>query len=181
MRLTEDTLKQLADPSLTPDERALRRCRVAATLIHTGQYEAARDALGDLWQGIGDNPEVKGLKPLTAAEVILQCGVLSGWLGSVRQIPDAQEKAKDLLTEAQRRFQSQGEAAKVAEAYYELGLCYFRLGAYDEARVILDEALTVLGERSPELKAKVFIRRVGVEIWLGRYHDAWGILEKARE
>jgi CheY-like chemotaxis protein len=181
MRLTEDTLKQLANPDLTPDERALRRCRVAATLIHTGQYEAARDALGNLWQGIGDNPELKRLKPLTAAEVILQCGVLSGWLGSVRQIPDAQEKAKDLLSEALRRFQSQGEATKVAEAYYELGLCYFRLGAYDEARVILDEALTVLGERSPELKAKVFIRRVGVEIWLGRYHDAWDILKKARE
>src|SRR2546423_11390154 len=137
MRLTEDTLKQLADPSLTPDERALRRCRVAATLIHTGQYEAARDALGDLWQGIGDHPELKGLKPLTAAEVILQCGVLSGWLGSLRQIPEAQEKAKDLLSEALRRFQSQGETTKAAETYYELGLCYFRFGAYDQSPAIL--------------------------------------------
>jgi CheY-like chemotaxis protein/tetratricopeptide (TPR) repeat protein len=181
MRLTEDTLKQLADPDLTPDERALRRCRVAATLIHTGQYEAARDALGDLWQGIGDNPELKGLKPLTAAEVLLQCGVLSGWLGSVRQIPDAQEKAKDLLTEAQRRFQAQGQTAKIAEVYYELGKCYFRLGAYDDARVILDEAILALNERSPELKAKVFIRRASVEIWLGRYHDAWDVLEQARK
>jgi len=181
MRPTEDTLKQLSDPNLTPDERALRRCRLVANLIHVGQYEEARDALGDLWQGMGDRPELKGLNPLTAAEMLLQCGVLSGWLGSVRQIPEAQEKAKDLLSEALRRFQSQGHTAKVAEVYYELGKCYFRLGAYDDSRVILDEALTTLDERSPELKAKVFIRRASVEIWLGRYHDAWGVLENARE
>ena len=181
MRLTEDTLKQLADPGLTPDERALKRCRVAARLIHTGQYEAARDAMGDLWVGVGDRPYLKGLKPLTAAEVILQCGVLSGWLGSVRQIPDAQEKAKDLLSEAQRRFESQGQTAKVAEVYYELGKCYFRLGAYDNSRVVLDEAITKLGEGSTELRAKVFIRRALVEIWLGRYHDALDILERAKQ
>jgi CheY-like chemotaxis protein len=181
MRLTEDTLRELSDPNLTWDERALRRCHVAANLIHIGHYEAARDALGELWQGIGNHPELNGLKPDTAAEVILQCGVLSGWLGSVRQMPDAQEKAKDLFSEALRRFQSQGETAKVAEVYYELGRCYFRLGAYDESRVILDEALNMLDESIPELRAKVFIRRALVEIWLGRYHDAWGVLEKARE
>src|SRR5437588_359009 len=180
MRLTEDTLKQLSDPNLTPDERALLRCRLAADLIHTGRYEDARDALGDLWQGIGERPELKGLEPQTAAEVLLQCGVLSGWLGSVRQIPEAQEKAKDLLTDAQRRFESQGRRAKVAEVYYELGKCYFRLGAYDDSRVILDEAITTLGEHSPELRAKVLIRRALVEIWTGRYHDALGILERAR-
>jgi hypothetical protein len=39
MRLAEGALKQLSDPNLTPDERALRRCRVAADLIHTGQYD----------------------------------------------------------------------------------------------------------------------------------------------
>jgi len=181
MRPTEETFKRLNSPDLTPDDRALLRCQLAADFIHTGQYEAARDALGDLWQGIGNRPELKGLKPLAAAEVLLQCGVLSGWLGSVRQIPGAQEKAKDLLSEALRRFQSQGQTAKVAEVYYEHGRCYFRLGAYDEARVILDEALTTLGERDSQLRAKLLIRRTLVEIWTGRYHDALGILEQARE
>jgi CheY-like chemotaxis protein/Tfp pilus assembly protein PilF len=181
MRLTEDTLKQLSDPNLTADERALLRCRLAADLIHTGQYETARDALGDLWQGVGERPGLTGLEPQTAAEVLLQCGVLSGWLGSVRQIPGAQERAKDLLTDAQRRFQSQGRTAKVAEVYYELGKCYFRLGAYDDSRVILDEGLDLLGDSDHELKAKVLIRRTLVEIWTGRYHDALAILERARE
>jgi CheY-like chemotaxis protein len=181
MRLTENYLKQLSDPNLTPDERALQRCRLAARFIHTGQYEAARDALGELWQGVGDRPDLKGLKPVIAAEVILQCGVLSGWLGSVRQIPEAQDKAKDLLSEALRRFQSQGQTAKVAEVYYELGMCYFRLGGYDDSRVILEEALTTLGGQNPELRAKTLIRRTLVEIWAGRYHDAWDVLEQARE
>src|SRR5205085_11879047 len=181
MESAEEILKQLESQDLTPDERALRRCQLVAEFIHTGQYETARDVLGELWQGVGDRPELRGLNPQTAAEVLLQCGVLSGWLGSVRQIPDAQEKAKDLLTDALSRFQSQGQTAKAAEVYYELGRCYFRLGAYDESRVILDEAITTLGEREPKLRAKLLIRRTLVEIWTGRYHDALGILEKARE
>jgi tetratricopeptide (TPR) repeat protein len=181
MKPTEETHKQLNNPDLKPDELALLRCQLAADYIHVGQYETARDVLGGLWQGIGNRPELKGLKPLAAAEVLLQCSVLSGWLGSVRQITGAQEKAKDLLTEALRRFQSQGQTAKVAEVYYELGKCYFRLGSYDESRVILDEALTTLAERDPQLRAKVLIRRTLVEIWTGRYHDALVILEKARE
>lgn len=181
MKPTEEILKQLNSPDLTVDERALRRCQLAAEFVHTGQYETARDVLGELWQGVGDRPELRGLNPQTAAEVLLQCGVLSGWLGSVRQIPGAQEKAKDLLTEALSRFQAQWQTAKIAEVYYELGRCYFRLGAYDESRVILDEAITTLGEFNPELKAKILIRRTLVEIWTGRYHDALAILEQARE
>ena len=97
MRLTEDTLKQLSDPNLTPDERALLRCRLAADLIHTGRYEDARDALGDLWQGIGERPELKGLEPQTAAEVLLQ---------SPRQ---HQQKA------AEQTKPKDGEAARAAQ------------------------------------------------------------------
>src|SRR5438477_9748827 len=106
MESAEEILKRLDSPDLTLDERALRRCQLAADFIHTGQYETACDVLGDLWQGVGNRPELKGLPPLVAAEVLLQCGVLSGWLGSVRQIPEAQEKAKDLLSESLSRFQS---------------------------------------------------------------------------
>src|SRR5205807_1528367 len=108
--------------------------------IHAGQYETARDALGELCQGVGRRPVVEGLKPITAAEVLLQCGALSGWLGRVQHVSDAQEQAKDLISEALRLFESQRQSSKVAEAQYELGMCYFRLGAYDEARVVLDEA-----------------------------------------
>jgi tetratricopeptide (TPR) repeat protein len=179
MTLADEWLKALDDSTLTDNERVLLRCRVAADLVHKGQYEAAREALGEVWPGVGRRPEVKKLPPVTSAEVFLQCGVLTGWLGSVRNVSGAQEQAKDLLSEALRKFQSQGQKSKVAEVQYELGMCYWRLGTYDEARVILEEAFKVLGERDSELKAKVLIRRTLVDIWTCRYHDAWNILDEA--
>ena len=179
MKQTDVRLRQLDDPTLTPDSRALLRCRVAAELIHTGQYEAAREALGSLWQGTGERPDVQGLSTLTTAEVLLQCGVLSGWLGSVHQTSGSQEKAKDLLSEALRLVKSEGQHSKASEVQYELGQCYFRLGGYDEERVILEEAFSTLEENDAELKAKILIRRASIEIWTGRYHDAWKVLDEA--
>jgi hypothetical protein len=53
MNLADDRLKELDSPSLTADERATLRAQVAADLIHRGQYEAASEALGELWRGTG--------------------------------------------------------------------------------------------------------------------------------
>jgi tetratricopeptide (TPR) repeat protein len=117
--------------------------------------------------------------PAVAAEVLLQCGVLTGWLGRIRSVRGAQEKAQDLLTEALRKFQSQDRHEKVAEARYELGVCYWRLGAHDEARVVLEEALKLLTDADVELKAKILIRRTLVEVWGNRYYEALSILKEA--
>jgi CheY-like chemotaxis protein len=179
MTLADERLKELDNPSLTENERVLLRCRVAADLIHTGQYEAAREALGELWRGIGERPEVRNLPPVTAAEVLLQCGTLTGWLGCARSVEGAQEKAKDLLTEALRKFQSQGRREKVSEVQYELGICYWRLGEHDESRVVLREALKPLRDADTELKAKILIRRTLVEISDNRHHEALSILKEA--
>lgn len=157
------------------------RCRLASELIHIGQYETAREALGELWLGIGRRPDVEKLKQPTAAEVLLQCGTLSGWLGWVQHVSGAQEKAKDLLFEALRMFKAQNQEVKASEAKYELSKCYFRLGAYDDARMILEKAIKGLGDKDNELKAKIFIRQAVFEIWTGRYRDALDVLEKARE
>lgn len=62
MNLADSRLKQLDDPALSLDERALLRCRIAADLIHKGQYEAAQETLGSLWRGIGERPNVEGLE-----------------------------------------------------------------------------------------------------------------------
>jgi len=172
-------MKELGTPSVTDSESALQRCRASADLINAGQYDAAREALGELWPGVGERPDVKRLPPLTAAEVLLQCGALSGWLGSTRSVSGAQEKAQDLLFEALRKFQSQGRQAKVSEAQYELGMCYWRLGQYDEARVVMREALKPLADEDVELKAKLLIRLSAVEIWENRYYEALTILKEA--
>jgi tetratricopeptide (TPR) repeat protein len=179
MTLADERLKELDNPSLTADERVLLRCAVASDLIHKGQYEAAREALGELWLGVGQRPPVRKLPPAVDAEVLLQCGTLTGWLGSVRNVSGAQEQAKDMLSEAERKFRSQGMLKKASEAQYELGMCYWRLGAYDESRLVMLEALKPLADSDVELKAKILIRRTVVEVWENRYHEALNILKEA--
>lgn len=179
MNLADERLKELDNPSLTEKERVLLRCRVAADLIHKGQYEAAREALGELWLGVGQRPAVRRWPPAVDAEVLLQCGTLTGWLGSVRNVSGAQEQAKDMLSEAARKFRSQGMPSKVSETQYELGMCYWRLGAHDEARVVMAEALKPLTDADVELKAKILIRRTVVEAWENRYYEALDILKEA--
>ena len=180
MNLADERLKELDNPALSEDERVTLRCGVASDFIHKGQHEAAREALGELWPGVGEKPDVKGLPPALAAEVILQCGVLTGWLGRLRSIEGAQEKAQDLISEASRKFQSQGRREKVAEAQYELGVCYWRLGAYEESRVIMREALKPLTDADVELKAKILIRRTIVELCENKLNEALNILNEAR-
>jgi tetratricopeptide (TPR) repeat protein len=179
MNLTKALLKQLDAPNLTPEDRAVARCHIAAEYIYAGQYEAAGEVLGDLWLGIGQCPILDNLTTPTRAEVLLQCGVLTGWLGSTRQIANAQERAKDLITEAHHIFHSLNQQVKVSEAQYEVGMCYWRTGSYDEARVVLQEALKPLGEKDSELKAKILIRRTLVEVWLRKYQEAWEMLKEA--
>jgi tetratricopeptide (TPR) repeat protein len=150
-----------------------QKCTRAALLIYSGQYESAKEELEEFWPSIEEAPNVN-YPPEIAAEILLQCGSLTGWLGSSRQI-DAQEKAKDLLTQALCLFQGQDNQAKVSETQYELGICYWRTGAFGEARVMFNEAL-----KGATQKGKILITRTVVEISTGKYHEALRMLDEAR-
>jgi tetratricopeptide (TPR) repeat protein len=176
MTLADEQLKELDNPSLTTDERAMLRCQVAAELIQAGQYEAAREALGEFWRGVGQHPNVEGLDKLTTAEVLLQAGALSGWVGGSRQEAGAQEAAKDLISQSINLFESWGETARVAAGRSELALCYWRAGAYDEARVFLTDAFQSLTEKVGQ--AKILLRLATVEFSAGRYSDAFDLLKE---
>src|SRR5215211_3396210 len=104
MNLADECLKELDNASLSPDDRALLRCRVSGDLASSGQYEAASVALGELWRGIGQRPGVEGLGERATAEVLLQAGALSGWRGASQQVRGAQADAKDLISESASRF-----------------------------------------------------------------------------
>ncbi|HZI17020.1 MAG TPA: helix-turn-helix domain-containing protein [Pyrinomonadaceae bacterium] len=168
MTLADERLKQLG----TEDERALLRCGVAADLIHKGQYGAAREALGELWRGVGERPNVEGLGDGAAAEVLLQAGVLSGWLGRVKGDQDA---AKDLISESAALFERLGESNRAAAARADIALCYWREGAYSEARVMLGEAAALIKDDA-SLTAKTVLRFAMVETFAGRYSDAFHLL-----
>src|SRR5918911_1228495 len=156
MTLLSSLMSQLESPTLSHNQRAELRCQIAKGLEETGDYEAARGVMGELWQGLGERPRLEGLEQNIAAEVLLRVGVLTGWIGSKRQIPDTQETAKDFITESIPTFERISNA-KVAEAQTELALCYWRTGDYDEARLILNELLAKL-TRDNELKAKALLR-----------------------
>ena len=179
MTLADVRLRELDDSPPGVGGRVPLHCRAAAKLIFKGQYEAAGEALGELWAGIGRRPATEGMPPAVEAEVLLRCGALTGWLGSGRNVAGAQEQALDMLSEARRRFESEGRAAGASEAQYEMGMCYWRLGQYGEARVVLQEALKPLTDADYELKAKILIRRSIIEIWENRYYEALSALKEA--
>ncbi len=175
MTLADERLGKLDNSALTGDERALLRCQVAADLIHAGQYEAARDALGELWLGVGEHPNTEGLADKMAAEVLLHAGVLSGWLGASEQVEGAQEVAKDLISESATLFEKIGEPNRAAAARNDLAYCYWREGAYDEARILLENVFTQISD-DVELKAKTVLRLAVVESSAGRYSDTLRLL-----
>lgn len=172
MLISSQLLHEIADPTLTRDERARLRCRLAKELEDIGNYEAAREAMGELWPEVGGRPVLDELTEATTAEVVLRVGVLTGWLGSTKQIEGAQETAKNLISESINRFEALQDTAKIAEAQTELGYCYWREGAYDAAREILNEAVNLLGDRRDWLKALALLRSAIVEKSATRYNDA---------
>lgn len=176
MTLAETLLCQLNNPKLSRDERAILRCQLAEELEHRGQYEAARNALDDLWQGIGQRPSLVGLTEPTAAEVLLRVGTLSGWLGSTSQITDAQERAKDLISESIAIFESLGKTSKVTAARSDLSLCYWREGGFDEARALLEDVFSRISKNESKVKAKALLRCVLIEVSTRRLNEALRLL-----
>jgi hypothetical protein len=53
MLISSQLLREIADPRLTRDERAQLRCRLAKELEDIGNYDAAREAMGELWPEVG--------------------------------------------------------------------------------------------------------------------------------
>src|SRR5713101_5655323 len=102
MYLATAILHELDNPDLTRTERARLRCRLAKQYEQAGEYEAASEAMADLWQGVGARPMLEGLDNETKAHVLLRVGMVTGWIGSAEQIEGSQEAAKDLISESLR-------------------------------------------------------------------------------
>jgi tetratricopeptide (TPR) repeat protein len=163
----------------TRDEDALRRCAHSNTFLKTGDYESAAEALDGLWRGASARPATEGLGERAAAEVLVQAGRLTSALGGARRIEGAQESAKNLLSEGAGIFERLGDARKVAEARTDLGVCYWREGAFEEARVVLRAALEGLAPEDAEQRALALTRLAIVELSGGCNHAAVEVLAEA--
>ncbi len=170
MTLNASLLRELVKPNLSVGGRAELCCELAREFENRGEYEEARELLSGYWSRIGERPNLTGLERNTAAEVLLRAGVLTGIIGS-NQVTDAQETAKNLISESLTIFESQLYPKKIAEAQTELALCYWRTGDYENASDLLKLALAQL-TADCELKAKAIIRWAIIEIDAGRLTEA---------
>src|SRR5947209_14534397 len=119
----EELIHQIADPNLTPNERARLRIHLSKELEESGKYEEACEALRELWPQVGERPVLDGLDAETSAEVLCRVGVLTSCIGSGRQIEGAQEIAKNLISEGINIFESLQEMEKVAGAQTDQAVC----------------------------------------------------------
>jgi tetratricopeptide (TPR) repeat protein len=171
-------LAELAsEGALDEGERVRLRCRLARKLEGAGAYEDARELLRPFWPRFGERPATDGLDDETAADLLLRAGVLTRWTGGDARLDNAHEAAKDLISESLTLFERLGLVESVAEAQAELAYCYWREGGFDEARVILKEALSRL-DGGGEVKALALLRLALVEDSATRYSEGYRILKE---
>jgi CheY-like chemotaxis protein/tetratricopeptide (TPR) repeat protein len=164
---------------LTAIERADLCCELAKEFEKAGEYEAACEAMTEFWPVRQEDPKLEELNEATRAKVLLRVGALAGWLGSTNQTGGSQETAKNLITRSIEIFEDLGRGKEVAEAYADLALCYWREGAFDEARITFVEALSRLEPEDTDLRACVLIRAGMVERRSGRLIEALRCYEES--
>lgn len=161
MDLQTSIYENTFDPAVADDVMPL--CELARNFEGAGEFDQAAETLRPFWGGLLNRPNTKGLPIEAQAELLLRTGTLTGWLGSARQFPGAQEVAKDLISESAGLFESLSLAEKVAETRVDLAICYWREGALDEARVTLRLVLDSLQVSQSEQGLRALLNNAIVE------------------
>ena len=169
----------VSEQGVSRSEAVRLRCRAAKKLEDAGDYESASAALGDVWVGLGQRPELDGLDEPTQAEVLLHAGTISAWVGHTRQVEGVQEVAKDLIFESARTFERHNMIERMVDAQIQLGLCYWREGALDEARITFREVRPRIPNQTGDQMLKVLANLAIVERSSNRYRDAFQLQTEA--
>lgn len=177
MDLRTSIYENISDPAVA--DNVLPLCELAKNLEEAGEYDQAVEVLSPFWSGVPNRPIMKGIEQRAQAELLLRSGTLTGWVGSAKQVPGSQERAKDLISESAALFESLGESEKAAEAKVDLAICYWREGALDEARVTLRLVLDDLGTSQSEQRLRAFHNSAIVEWTATRERDALRICTEA--
>ncbi len=171
------TSPKLRGQHLTPNEEVQVRCHTALELKDKGDYEGAKDVMRPVWKRLGERPNLNGFYPSVAAEVLLCTGILTCWIGSKGQVKEAQEYARDLITESITFYESEGDVLRVASARVELAYCYWSEGSLEEARVLFLESLQKLTVEG-NTRARAMLGLAVVEWSAGQYGTALEVLKK---
>ena len=167
-------------------ERAEFAGHQAKELERLGDFEGARESLSEFWNASTNVVTVDQLDDALRAEVLLRVGSVASRMGSTDPNEGTQETAKDFISQSIRIFEELGKQRKVAEARADLALCYWREGAFDEARINLANALREITEEDGDLRALILIRSGIVEGDARRlsealrlYNEAAGLVAKS--
>ena len=140
-------------------------------LERCGKYEEAFAELRHIWEDTNGLPSIEEFTPRVAAEIVLRCGAIIGFLGHNRQLPDSQEKSKNLLTEARNRFLQIYDAEKIAECENYLALAYWRGGEMIEAEAWVEEALSHPLNASSEAWIYANLTKSLIYLSAGKYEE----------
>ena len=168
---------KLDTANLNANDEALFRCKTALEQKDRGDYAGAQETMRPLWKRVGERPKTTGLDHCVAAEVLLCAGILTSWIGSKNQIPDAQELAKNLITQSMTYAELSRDVTKVAVAQSEIAYCYYREGTLNEARSWLHDALNKLTFEGAA-RARALLKLTTVECSAGRFHEALKLLNE---
>lgn len=172
-------LETLKTPAKMGLDGVLSTCDAAKQLEDSGDFASAAQVLGKWWQGIGARPDLNDQPQDKKAAILARVGVLSGWLGSMQRVAGSQEAAKDLISESANIFEKLGDDQSWAETRSDLAVCYWREGAFGEARIILHDVLDHGFELEPEIMGKLLLRAVNVEISTKHYDKAMDLINRA--
>ena len=168
---------KLETAHLNANDEVLRRCMTALEQKDREDYAGAQKTMRPYWSRIGERPNTRELDLPATAEVLLCVGILTSWIGSKNQVSQAQEIAKNLLTQSITYFEELRDVIKVAIAQSEIAYCYWREGALNEARSWLDEALKKLTFQGAA-RARTLLKLSTVEWTSGRFREALEVLEQ---
>ncbi|CAN5688524.1 hypothetical protein BH20ACI4_BH20ACI4_22170 [soil metagenome] len=156
--------------------KASKVCEKLIKLERQGRYEEALSEIGDLWQDKSELPDTEGLTQSLAAELVLRCGSLFGFLGHNKQIPNSQEKSRNLLSQARNLFIELYNVEKIAECENHLALTYSRKGEVKEADAWLDEAFSHNLSISDNMRIYTYVIRGLVLFSARKYQEMLDLL-----
>jgi CheY-like chemotaxis protein/tetratricopeptide (TPR) repeat protein len=160
-------------------ERATIACVRAKELEKLGDYEGARETLSEFWDTATDVVSVDQLEGARRADVLLRIGSVASRQAAAHPQEGTQEMAKDFISRSLSIYEELGRRRSVAEARADLALCYWREGAFDEARINLTNALSEITEEDRDLRALILIRAGIVEGDSRRLSEALRIYSEA--
>jgi TolB-like protein len=170
---------QLFSASLSPNEEVQILCTATREQVEVGNYDAGPLMLSKWWIP-GEWPNLEGLSPQTAADLLFTTGSLVGCLSSTGRIQKGQKHAEELLSGSIGIFEHLGARRRSAEAKIELALSYYRQGMFDLTRKILFKVLRELKPSDAELRSLVSIRLGVVERHAGHIVDSFAHLSEAK-